>query len=295
MGIDETMKKKRRWLVGWALLALAGCSSAGDGVKEKLPPETLYSDGINGLKSHTYSVAIQKFQDLDRQHPFSPLAVKAQLNLIYANFQKENYEEAVSAAERFIRMHPRHKNVAYAYYMRGMGFYKRISDAYRDQQRTRDALVAFREVVARFPESDYSWASRRMINVCKDRMAEQEMVVARYYLDREEYIAANNRFQKVLQDRDMNTTAYVEEALFSMVLTSLRLGLREEAVNHAAVLGRNFPKGMFYKKAIAMVEKGQDVSRWELADMRKGVEEGSFLSRFVKGLSPAMMPGGESL
>ncbi|MBF0416026.1 MAG: outer membrane protein assembly factor BamD [Magnetococcales bacterium] len=283
-----------RWLIVCVVVALAGCSSAGDGVKEKFPPEKLYEDGVKALKSGSYTLAAQKFQDLDRQHPFSPLAVKAQLNLIYAHFSKENYEEAVSAAERFVRLHPRHKNVAYAYFMRGLGFYKRLSDAYRDQQRTRDALVAFREVVSRFPDSDYSWESRRMINVCKDRMAEQEMVVARYYLDREDYIAANNRFQRVLQDKDLNTTIYVEEALFSMVLTSLRLGVREEALNYSVVLGRNFPKGSFYKKAVAMLEKGEDVSRWELANLRKGVEEGSFLARFVKGLAPAMMPGGSS-
>ncbi|MBF0420864.1 MAG: hypothetical protein HQL78_11945, partial [Magnetococcales bacterium] len=85
-----------------------------------------------------------------------------------------------------------------------------------------------------------------------------------------------------------------EEALFSMVLTSLRLGVREEALNYSVVLGRNFPKGSFYKKAVAMLEKGEDVSRWELANLRKGVEEGSFLARFVKGLAPAMMPGGSS-
>ncbi|MBF0133750.1 MAG: outer membrane protein assembly factor BamD [Magnetococcales bacterium] len=283
-----------RWLVlgVWTVLVLAGCSST-DGAKEKFTEEQLYRAGVQAVKSGNFGKAVEKFQDVDRQYPFSPSATPSQLNLIYAHYRKENFEEAVSAAERFIRLHPRHKNVAYAYYMRGLSFYQRISDAYRDQQRSKDALVAFREVVSRFPDSDYAWQAKRMVNVCKDRMAEQEMVVARYYLDREEYIAANNRFQRVLQDPDLNTTAYVEEALFSLVFTSLRLGLKEEARNHTSVLGHNFPEGMFYKKAVAMVEKGEDVSRWELASLRKGVEEGSFLSRFVKGLAPAMLPGGD--
>ncbi|MBF0110347.1 MAG: outer membrane protein assembly factor BamD [Magnetococcales bacterium] len=272
---------------------IPGCSSTPDEVKEKLSAEQLYRDGVNAVKKGSFGLATDKFQDVDRQHPFSSLATPAQLNLIYAHYRKENYEEAVSAAERFIRLHPRHKNVAYAYYMRGLSFYQRISDAYRDQQRSRDALVAFREVVSRFPNSDYAWEAKRMINVCKDRMAEQEMVIARYYLDLEEYIAANNRFQRVLQDADLNTTIYVEEALFSLVLTSMRLGLREEARNHSVVLGHNFPNGMFYKKAVAMLEKGEDISRWELASLRQGVKEGSFLSRFVKGLTPAMLPGGD--
>lgn len=283
-----------RWfvlgLLGLAMLA--GCSSTGDLAKEKLSAEQLYSEGVKALKSGSFGLAVEKFQDVDRQHPFSPLATPSQLNLIYAHYRKENYEEAVSASERFVRLHPRHKNVAYAYYMRGLSFYQRISDAYRDQKRSMEALVAFREVLSRFPDSDYSWEAKRMINVCKDRMAEQEMVVARYYLDREEYIAANNRFQRVLQDPDLNTTVYVEEALFSMVLTSLRLGLKEEARNTTAVLGHNFSGGAFYKKAVAMVEKGEDVTRWELASLRKGVEEGSFLSRFVKGLAPGLMPDG---
>ncbi|HIJ83005.1 MAG TPA: outer membrane protein assembly factor BamD [Magnetococcales bacterium] len=285
----------RCWLVAglWVVL-LAGCSST-DGVKEKFSAEQLYGDGVKALKLGSFGLAAEKFQDVDRQHPFSALATPSQLNLIYVHYRKEDYEEAIAAAERFIRLHPRHKSVAYAYYMRGLSFYQRISDAFRDQQRSRDALVAFREVVSRFPDSDYAWQSKRMINVCKDRMAEQEMVVARYYLEREEYIAANNRFQRVIQDTDFSTTIYVEEALFSMVLTSLRLGLREEAVNHTVVLGRNFSNGLFFKKAVAMVEKGEDVTRWELASLRKGVEEGSFLMRFVKGLAPAMVSGGESL
>jgi len=289
------MMMRWRWLAWglWVVVLLSGCSSTQDEVKEKFSAEQLYREGVKAVKAGSFSLAIEKFQDVDRQHPFSPLATPSQLNLIYAHYRKENYEESVSAAERFIRLHPRHKNVPYAYYMRGLSFYQRISDAYRDQQRSRDALVAFREVVSRFPDSDYAWEAKRMINVCKDRMAEQEMVIARYYLDLEQYIAANNRFQRVLQDADLNTTVYVEEALFSLVLTSLRLGLREEARNHSAVLGHNFPEGAFYKKAIAMVEKGEDISRWELASLRQGVKEGSFLSRFVKGLAPAMLPGGD--
>ncbi len=280
-----------RLILFFLMLILGGCGTTESLEQETRPPEVLYEEGVRALKKRRYKTAIDRFQELDRKHPFSPLATRAQSNLIYAHFKKGDHAETISAAERFIRLHPRHQHVSYAYYMRGLGNYKQISVAYNDQGRTRDAIVAFKEVISRFPDSDYAWEAERMLLLCRDRLAEQEIVVARYYLDREEYIAAISRFSELLNNKDYAKTPYLEEALFSLVMASLRLGLTEEARNHAAVLGHNFPDRPFYKRAKSMIEGKGDIYRWELEALRRGVGEGSKVKQFFQGLAPALVSG----
>ncbi|MEO5347050.1 MAG: outer membrane protein assembly factor BamD [Magnetococcus sp. YQC-9] len=273
----------------WLVILSGGCSSTSENQPTK-PPEELYQEGLLGLKNERYKPAATRFQEIDQKHPFSPYATRAQLNLMYAQYKAGDYEEAVGSAMRFIRLHPRHRHVAYAFYMRGLAHYQRIADSYRDQHRTREAVTAFRELITRFPKSDYAQEAQRMLMLCINRLAEQEMVVGRYYLDREEYIAAINRFNQVVNHPELQTTPYVEEALFGLVLASLRLGLPEDARNYAAVLGHNFPKGGFYKAAVRLVDKKGDVTRAELAELRRGVDEGSVLGRFFQGLAPTLLP-----
>ncbi|NGZ07553.1 MAG: outer membrane protein assembly factor BamD [Magnetococcales bacterium] len=276
------------FLVGWMVVA-GGCSSTPETTMSKAP-EALYMEGMDALQNNRFKTAADRFSDVDQKHPFSPWATRAQINLMYAHYMRAEYEETVSAALRFIRLHPRHRHVAYAFYMRGLAHYQRISDSYRDQSRTREAVSAFRELMTRFPQSDYAWEAQRMLKLCVNRMAEQEMVVGRFYLDREEYIAAIQRFSQVVNNTEFQSTPFVEEALFSLVLASQRLGLLEEARNHAAVLGHNFPKGGFYPVAARLVQKSGDVSRSELADLRRGVDEGSVFGRFFQGLAPTLLP-----
>ncbi|MBF0628865.1 MAG: outer membrane protein assembly factor BamD [Magnetococcales bacterium] len=281
----------RFWLCSFLLwtLLITGCSSAPE-VLTSAPPETLYMEGLDALKNSRFKAAVDRFQEIDQKHPFSPWATRAQINLIYAHYKKGDYEEAVSDAMRFIRLHPRHRYVSYAFYMRGLAHYQRISDSFRDQSRTREAVTAFRELITRFPQSDYAWEAKRMLKLCVNRIAEQEMVVGRFYLDREEYIAAINRFSQVVHNPEFQVTPYVEEALFSMVLATQRLGMNEESRNYASVLGHNFPNGRFYQVAVRLVQKSGDISRSELADLRRGVDEGSIFGRFFKGLAPTLLP-----
>lgn len=278
-----------RLIVFFFLMVLAACTTPKDASKPE-PPEVLHRQGLEALRGKRFLTASKRFQEVDRKYPFSTMATKAQVNLIYAHFKREEYAEAISAAERFIRLHPSHRHAPYAFYMRGMAHYKQISSAYQDQGRTREAITALQEVISRYPESDYAWEAERMLVLCRDRLAQQETVVARYYLDRGEYIAAIKRFNEVVKNPQYAATPYVEEALFSLVLASQRLGLKEEARNYAAVLGHNFPDRAFYKRARALLEKGQDVYRWEMADLRQGVQESSSVSRIFKGLVPAMVP-----
>ncbi|MBF0401790.1 MAG: outer membrane protein assembly factor BamD [Magnetococcales bacterium] len=269
---------------------LAGCSTTSTLEESGKPAEQLHEEGVAALHSKQFKEAIDRFQELDRKHPFSPLALRAQVDLIYAHYRREEFADAISMAERFIRLHPKHPYVSYAYYMRGLSFYQQISSATQDQGNTREALTAFQELISRFPKSDYAWEAQQMIVLCKDRLAEQEMIVARYYLDQEEYIAAANRFNQVVVNPMYSTTPYTEEALFGLVLASKRLGLDEEARTHAAVLGHNFPDRPFYRHAVALIEKNQAPSRSELAKLRQGTAEKGVLKRIFQGVAPGLAP-----
>ncbi|MBF0369543.1 MAG: outer membrane protein assembly factor BamD [Magnetococcales bacterium] len=290
------LKVIQHFLVIGLLLVFTGCSGTQENREESTdPPEVLYQQGVEAIKADKYKTAVARFEELDRKHPFSPWATRAQLNLIYANYQLGEYEEALAATRRYIRLHPRNRHVTYAYYMRGLAFYQQISTAHRDQGRTREAIVAFKELITRFPDSDYAWEANRMLVLCRFRLAEQEMVVGRYYLDRSEYIAAIKRFSGVVDDDEYNGTPFVEEALFSLALGSFKLGLKEEARNYAVVLGHNFPNGMFYKWAIGMMQGGELISKSQLRALRREVQEGSLFKQFFQGITPGppsgMIPG----
>lgn len=272
------------------LFVLSGCSSTPEQEPVKTA-EMLYKEGVRDLRKEHYKKASEHFQEVDRKHPFSPWATRAQSNLIYAQFKDGEYAEAIGSAERFIRLHPRNQRVSYAYYMRGISFYQQISSAVHDQNHTREAMIAFQELNSRFPESDYAWKAKQMLVLCRDRLAEQEIVIARYYLDQEEYIAAIRRFSQLLKNPMYRSTPYTEEALFSLVLASQRLGLREDALNHASVLGHNFPSKPFYRHALALIKEDKDITRWQLADLRQGVSQRSIVQRFFQGLAPALIPG----
>ncbi|MGN7612206.1 outer membrane protein assembly factor BamD [Magnetococcales bacterium HHB-1] len=279
--------------VALTLLLSQGCSSKKDNPTEEadLPPQQIYQQGIDALKKSAYTYATRFFRDVEQKHPFSAWAAKAQLAQIYAEFKNGDYEDSLSSANRFIRLHPRYSHVSYAYYMRALSYYKQIPDARRSQEPTRLALTALQEVENRFPESDYADEARDMMKVCRDRLAAQEILVGRFYLDRAEYIAAINRFKEVISNPEFNRTPYVEEALFSIALASHELGLKKELVNYTTVLGHNFPKGLFYPWALDLAEGNiQSISATELTTLRQGIEDSSLFKRFFEGLRPGV-PG----
>ena len=283
-------------LLSYVLLAFlwSSCSLLSFFDEEELPelgpPDQLYRQGVAAVNNVDFLLGKKKFEAIDRKHPFSEWATPSQINLIYTNFKLDEYDETISTSERFIRLHPRHKDVPYAFYMRGLSHYRQISNANLDQNQARMAQSAFRELVARFPKSDYAWQAKQMLTLCLDRVAEQEMVVARYYLDKSEYIAALNRFDEVVKNPEYKNTSYFEEALFSMVLAAHRLGLKEEARNYAVVLGHNYSDGRYYPLAIKLLAGVDEVTSWTLSSLRKPVVEGSFVERFLEGLKPGMTP-----
>ena len=180
------------------VLLLAACAAAPKGPKVG-EVKNLYNQGMDALQTENFAEAIHTFEELERQHPYSGWATRAQMMVVFTHYKAEQWEEAIVSAERFIRLHPGHKDLPYVHYLRAMSFYVQLSDIQRDQGHTRQALGAFEEIVRRFPESEYARDAKFKITLCKDHLAAKEMQVGRYYLKQKRFLAAINRFREVIE------------------------------------------------------------------------------------------------
>jgi len=210
----------------------------------KVPADQLYSRGIDAMNANNSKVAIKQFELVDQTYPYSTWAVNAQLMLGYIAYKQQRYVEAISALDRFIQLHPAHRDIAYAYYLRSLSFYEQIADIKRDQKGTQEAIGALNEVVNRFPDSSYARDAKLKIDLCRDHLAGKEMEIGRYYMNQHLYTAAINRFQTVVDN--YQTTNHVAEALHRLTEIYLTLGMTAEAKRTAAVLGYNYPGSEWY-------------------------------------------------
>jgi len=172
----------------------------------------------------------------------------------YSFYEDGKYDDAVIAADRFIQLHPGHRDVAYAYYLKAICYYMQIVDVGRDQKLTELALRSLDDVVRRFPDSKYARDAKLKLDFTRDHLAGKEMDIGRYYLKRREYLAAMNRFKRVIDN--YQTTTHVPEALERLVECNLALGLMREAKENAAVLGYNYPGSPWYGDAYALMTGG---------------------------------------
>ena len=231
-------------------VALAACGAEPDPYVER-PVENIYNRAADLLQTGNYTDAALEFGEVERQHPYSQWATRAQIMTAYAHYLNADYDRAVLAAERFIQLHPGHEDVAYAYYLVGQSHYERISDVKRDQRMSELARGAFREVLRLFPESKYGRDAGLKLELTEDHLAGKEMDIGRWYQLREQYVAAINRFRTVVVG--YQTTSHVPEALMRLVESYLALGVVREAQNAAAVLGHNFPGSEWYRDAHALL------------------------------------------
>ena len=236
---------------GFALLLLSGCSGDGEEEYVERPVEELYNEAQDLLESGDARGAGRAFEEVERQHPYSQWATRAQLMSAYAYYEANSYDEAIAAAQRYIELHPGHPDVPYAYYLIGISYYEQVSDVGRDQKMTEQALTAFEELLRRFPDSQYARDAELKADLARDHLAGKEMSIGRYYLRRGQYLAAINRFRNVVER--YQTTTHVPEALHRLTEAYLALGLHDEAQKNAAVLGYNFPSSEWYLDSYALL------------------------------------------
>jgi outer membrane protein assembly factor BamD len=264
----------RRYMIAclMSVALLTGCSS-DDGpevaeAEKEVPVEELYNNAYNLANENQHNKAAEAFNEVERQHPYSDWAVQAQLMSAYNYYEADNYEEAIVSLDRFIGLHPGNKDIAYAYYLKGLSYYEQISDVGRDQKTTEQAMEALQEVATRFPDTTYARDASLKIDLTRDHLAGKEMEIGRYYLNQNQYLAALNRFRAVVQD--YQTTTHVPEALHRMVECYLSLGLIYEAQATAAVLGHNFPGSDWYEDSYSLLVKN---------DLKPAAHEGSWISQ----------------
>ncbi len=252
-----------------SLLALVACGD-GESPEDELTvknesPEELYNLGRDAFAQKKYKNAMPLFEEVERQHPYSEWAPRAEIMAAYSAFRAAQYDDAVQILDRFNRLHPTHKSSAYAYYLKALSYYIQITDVGRDQDMTDKARAALNDVIKRFPDSEYAQDAKLKIDLTYDHLAGKEMEIGRYYLKQKEYVAAINRFRKVVED--YQTTSHIPEALHRLVECYLRLGVVKEAKKYAAVLGYNYPGSDWYQYSYEMIKGNlspeEKKSRWD--------------------------------
>jgi outer membrane protein assembly factor BamD len=277
---------ERRWrklarVAALALLAapLAGCESLGslawwskdEPVLEE-PADKLYNEALYLLNDKKdVKTAIKRFDEVERQHPYSDWARKSLIMSAYSHYTAGQYEDSINAAKRYIQLHPGSPDASYAQFLIGSSYFDQIRDITRDQDRTERAMTALDEVIRKYPDTEYAISAKRKISMARDQLAGKEMLVGRWYLERKEYTGAINRFKTVVTQ--YQTTRHVEEALMRLTESYMALGIVPEAQTAAAVLGHNFPDSRWYKDAYNLVKSG---------GLEPSENQGSYISRAFK-------------
>lgn len=246
-----------RWsgLAALALL-LASCGGANKDAYIEKPVDDLYNQAMDQMVEERYDQAAKTFDQVESQHPYSVWATKSQLMAAYAQYEAQDYSQAVISADRYIQLHPGNRDVDYAYYLKAISYYVQIVDVGRDQKTTELALKALDDVVRRFPDTKYARDAQLKLDFTRDHLAGKEMEIGRYYLKRHQYLAAMNRFKRVIDK--YQTTTHVPEALERLVECDLALGLVSEAKRNAAVLGYNYPGNEWYGDAYALLKGSEE-------------------------------------
>lgn len=237
---------------------LSGCGSlfgrnSGDVDETNVAPGVIYGKADTLLDKQAYADAAKAYEEVDINHPYSQEARKAIVMAAYAYYKAGKYNDAVSAADRYLTLHPGTPESDLAQNVIGMSYYDQVLDPQRDQTNARKALQAYQTLLQRYPESRYVNDAQNRSRILRDLLAASEMTVGRYYLRHANYLAAINRFRVVVTD--YQTTAQIEEALSRLTEAYMALGIIPEAQTAAAILGYNFPDSKWYKNSFALLQK----------------------------------------
>ncbi|MEM7732217.1 MAG: outer membrane protein assembly factor BamD [Pseudomonadota bacterium] len=238
------------------VMALGACGGA-DRVElgrvnyEDFTAQQIYERGEYDLARDNPSLAAQVFAEVERLYPFSDWAKRSVIMQAFSHHEAKEYEDSRAAAQRYIDFYPADEDAAYAQYLISLSYYDQIDEVGRDQKLTFEALQALRGVIETYPESEYARSAKLKFELAFDHLASKEMEVGRYYLRRDHYTSAINRFRLVVED--FQTTTHTAEALHRLVESYLSLGLTNEARTAGAILGHNFRGTEWYEDSYALL------------------------------------------
>lgn len=269
----------------FALISLlfSSCSDSqnniGIGVSEDKAAEEIFNSGERDLIRRRYNDAAEKFKEVERLYPYSDWAKRALIMQVYSFHKDKEYENVVSAANRFIEFHPKDKDIPYAYYLIGLSYYDQVLAIGRDQKLTQEALKIFKLIIKEYPDSEYASSSQIKFDFLKNQLASKEMEVGRYYLKRSHYVSAINRFRGIIED--FSTTSQVPEALHRLVEAYLSLGLTDEAQTAGAILGYNYKSNEWYERSFELLRskglKPKSLGNSWLSQIYRQVVKGQWL------------------
>jgi outer membrane protein assembly factor BamD len=238
-------------------IGLAGCGGGNKPNKDVAyvarDVDTLYITAKQRLDDGDAKQAAALFDEVERQHPYSPWARRAELMGAFSYYMARDYAKSVQTAQRFLSVHPGNKDAPYAYYLVALCYYEQISDVRRDQKDTKQALDALNEVIRRYPSTQYATDARLKLDLVNDHLAGKEMEIGRYYERSGKWLAGTVRFRTVIDK--YQATSHTPEALYRLVETYLALGIPAEAQKSAAVLGANYPGSEWYERAYKLMNK----------------------------------------
>jgi outer membrane protein assembly factor BamD len=240
------------------VLPIAGCATGGKRTRADTQyvardVNTLYNLAKKRLDQQQYAVAGAVFDEVERQHPYSVWARRAQLMSAFSYYAAKDYTKSVESARRFLSIHPGNRDAPYAYYLIALSYYEQIEDVTRDQSTTKQALDSLGELVRRYPDTRYAADARLKIDLVRDHLAGKEMEIGRFYQRRSQWLASVMRFRTVVDQ--YQSTSHTPEALMRLTESYLALGIPEEARKSAAVLGANYPNTKWYERAYSLVQK----------------------------------------
>lgn len=251
---------RRAAIVLAAALALPLASCAGPSAQTRADTRyvardvnTLYNLAKDRLDRNQYSVAAALFSEVERQHPYSPWARRAQLMGAFSHYLARDYQLSIATAQRFLSIHPGNRDAPYAYYLIALCYYEQMSDVTRDQSVTIQARAALGELIRRYPNTEYAADARLKLDLVNDHLAGKEMEIGRFYQRRRQWLAATLRFRNVTET--YGTTTHAPEALMRLTESYLALGVVEEARRAAAVLGTNYPESRWYRHAYELMQE----------------------------------------
>ena len=230
-----------------------------------------YEEGLKDLKAGDVIYAAKKFNEAEILFPQSDYAPKSALMAAYSYYTQNYYGDAIAELIRFLRVYPNHKDIAYAEYLLGLCYYEQIVDEKKDLQSIVNAKKTFRNLISKYPESEFATDATFKIDLINEVLAGKEMFIGRYYFDKKKWIPAINRFRIVVDNYE--TTIYVEEAIHRLVEIYYTLGIETEAKKYANLLGYNYQSSQWYEKSFIVFNKN-----YKIKNIKK--EENTILEKF---------------
>ena len=246
------------------LIIISSCSSKNDKISiledENLELQMIdaYKEAYEELESGDVIYAAKKFNEAELLYPQSEWAPKSVLLAAYSYYSQNYYDEALSELNRFFKKYPKHKNLDYAHFLYAMCYYENIIDEKKDLEPLIISKKKFKFVIQNFPDTDFAQDAKFKINLINDVLASKEMYLGKYYIKKQKWAAAINRFKNILEL--YGTTIYVEEALHRLVETNYKIGLIEEAEKYANLLGYNYQSSQWYEQSYKIFNKEYQTS-----------------------------------